>query len=53
MWAAFCDEVAHGRAGMQQPLYCATPEEAAQSHAVFTAALESHETGQTRSPKWE
>ena len=41
MWAAFCDEAAHGREGMKQPLYCATPEEAAASHAVFTAALAS------------
>lgn len=40
MWAAFCDELAHGREGMQQPFYCATPEEAALSHRVFTEALE-------------
>lgn len=40
MWAAFCDELAHGRDGMRQPLYCATPEEVAASHRVFTAALE-------------
>jgi len=53
MWAAFCDEAANGRSGMSQPLYCATPEEAAQSHAIFTAALESHEAGQTRTPKWD
>ncbi|WP_437231192.1 Gfo/Idh/MocA family protein [Planctomicrobium sp. SH661] len=42
MWAAFCDELTHGRDGMSQPLYCATPEEAAQTHAIFTAALRSH-----------
>ncbi len=42
MWAAFCDELVHGRDGMQQPFYCATPGEAAQSHQLFTAALESH-----------
>ncbi len=42
MWAAFCDEVAHGQAGMKQPFYCVTPEEAAQSHDIFTAALASH-----------
>jgi predicted dehydrogenase len=42
MWAAFCDEVAHGRGGMQQSFYCATPEETAAHHAVLTAALESH-----------
>ncbi len=41
MWAAFCDEVAHGRDGMKQPFTCVTPAEAAQSHEVFTAALES------------
>lgn len=40
MWAAFCDELVH-RDGMQQPLYCVTPEEAAQSHELFTAALVS------------
>jgi predicted dehydrogenase len=42
MWAAYCDELAHGRAGMRQPFYCATPEEAAASHRLFTAALRSH-----------
>jgi predicted dehydrogenase len=42
MWAAFCDELAHGRDGMRQPFYCATPEEAAATHRLFTAALESH-----------
>jgi predicted dehydrogenase len=52
MWAAFCDELAHGRAGMSQPLYCATPQEAAESHVLFTAALKSHETGQTIIPQW-
>lgn len=41
MWAAFCDELTNGRDGMQQPFYCATPEETAQQHQVFTAALES------------
>jgi predicted dehydrogenase len=43
MWAAFCDELAHGRDGMRQPFHCATPEEAAATHRLFTAALESHE----------
>jgi predicted dehydrogenase len=47
MWAAFCDELAHGREGMRQPLYCATPEEAAQSHLLFTAALESQRNQST------
>ena len=46
MWAAFCDELVNGTA-MQQPLGCATPEETAASHALFTAALESQRTGQT------
>ena len=41
MWAAFLDELAHGREGMRQPFYCATPEEAAVTHRLFTAALES------------
>ena len=26
MWAAFCDELVHGKDGMRQPLTCATPE---------------------------
>ncbi len=42
MFAAFCDEVAHGREGMKGPLHCVTPEEAAQSHRIFTGALEAH-----------
>ncbi|MEX2537006.1 MAG: Gfo/Idh/MocA family oxidoreductase [Trueperaceae bacterium] len=42
MWAAFCDELAHGREGMQQTFTCVTPEEAAESHRVFSEALESH-----------
>ncbi len=42
MWAAFLDELAHGRDGMRQPFYCVTPEEAAATHRIFTAALESH-----------
>jgi predicted dehydrogenase len=43
MWAAFVDELAHGRDGMRQPFHCVTPEEAAATHRVFTAALRSHE----------
>jgi predicted dehydrogenase len=43
MWAAYLDELAHGREGMRQPFYCATPEEAAATHRIFTAALESQE----------
>ena len=41
MWAAFLDELVHGRQGMRQPFRCATPEEATWSHRLFTAALES------------
>ncbi|MGO4495228.1 Gfo/Idh/MocA family protein [Paenibacillus sp. 2RAB27] len=52
MWAAFCDELAHPKE-MAQPFYCATPEEAAASHQVFTAALESNRTGQTIALHWE
>jgi predicted dehydrogenase len=44
MWAAFCDELVHG-ADINQPLRCVTPQEAADSHALFTAALESQRTG--------
>jgi predicted dehydrogenase len=47
MFAAFCDELVNGRAGMRQPLYCVTPEEAAASHALFTAALESQRESST------
>jgi predicted dehydrogenase len=43
MWAAFVDELAHGRDGMRQPFHCATPAEAAATHGIFTAAVESHE----------
>jgi predicted dehydrogenase len=45
MWAAFLDELAHGREGMRQPFHCATPAEAAATHRLFTAALESHRDG--------
>jgi predicted dehydrogenase len=38
MWAAFCDEVA----GNTPKFACGTPQEAALSHRLFTAALESH-----------
>jgi predicted dehydrogenase len=44
MWAAYLDELAHGREGMRQPFHCATPEEAAATHRIFTAALESQAT---------
>lgn len=52
MWAAFCDEIANGPGGMTQPFGCATPEEAAGSHRVFTAALESQRTGWTIPLNW-
>lgn len=51
MWAAFCDEVANA-GNMQQIFTCATPEEAAGSHLVFTAALESARSGQTVTIQW-
>jgi predicted dehydrogenase len=42
MWAAFMDELVHGKA----PYGCARPEEALDSHRIFTAALESQRTHQ-------
>ena len=39
MWAAFCDELEHGDR-MTGPLACVTPEEARESHRIFTEALE-------------
>ena len=41
MWAAFCDELVNG-SDIRQPFRCATPEEAAATHRLFTASLESH-----------
>jgi predicted dehydrogenase len=52
MWAAFCDELLHG-SQMQQPFHCATPDEAAATHHLFSAALESQRTGQTISIEWD
>ena len=46
MWAAFVDELAHGE-DMRGPFRCATPEEAAATHRIFTAALESDRGGKT------
>ncbi len=37
MWAAFCDQLAHGRDHAR--FYCATPEETRQHHRILTAAL--------------
>ncbi len=45
MWAAFCDELAHGEK-MRGTFRCVLPEETAQSHRLFTAALESHASAQ-------
>jgi predicted dehydrogenase len=39
MWASFLDELA----GNEPPYRCATPEENAQSHQIFTAALKSQD----------
>lgn len=43
MWAAYLEELN----GVKPVVGCATPEEALASHALFTAALESQNTGQT------
>ena len=48
MWAAFLDELAHGRDGMRQPFHCVTPEEAAFTHDLFTAALRADARAQRR-----
>ncbi|RPH45107.1 MAG: gfo/Idh/MocA family oxidoreductase [Planctomycetota bacterium] len=42
MWAAFMDELVHGKV----PYGCVRPEEALESHRLFTAALESQRTRQ-------
>ncbi|MBI1852553.1 MAG: hypothetical protein HYR85_19595 [Planctomycetes bacterium] len=47
MWAAFCDELVHGDAGMKQSFTSATPDETRQCHAIFAAALESQRSGAT------
>jgi predicted dehydrogenase len=46
MWAAFLYELEHG-SPPSRFAGCATPQEAALSHRLFTAALESQETGKT------
>ncbi len=43
MWAAFLYEMEHGTP-ISRFAGCATPDEAALSHRLFTAALESHRT---------
>lgn len=52
MWAAFCDELAHGTSGMQQPFHCATPEEAWRTHVLFTSALRSQARTETVALDW-
>ncbi|HEY6694994.1 MAG TPA: hypothetical protein VI006_19235, partial [Solirubrobacteraceae bacterium] len=44
MWAAFLDELAHGE-DMRGQFRCATPDEAAATHRIFTAALQSDREG--------
>lgn len=46
MWAAFLHELEHGQLPSRFA-GCATPEETALSHRLFTAALESHENAST------
>lgn len=46
MWASYVEELARG-SSMTQPFICVTPAEAADSHRLFTAALESQKTGRT------
>jgi predicted dehydrogenase len=41
MWAAFCDELVHGK-DMRGSFGCATAEETQLSHQLFSAALTSH-----------
>jgi predicted dehydrogenase len=49
MWAAFCDEVA----GNTPRFQCATVLEAASSHKLFTAALESQHASSVVALHWE
>ena len=44
---AYLDELAHGRDGMQQPFYCATPTEAQQTHSIITAARATQQEAST------
>lgn len=46
MWAAFLYELVHGEP-LKRFAGCVTPEETALSHALFTAALESHRERKT------
>jgi predicted dehydrogenase len=45
MWAAFVHELVQGKPSKKFAA-CATPEETAVSHRLFTAALESHKQRQ-------
>jgi predicted dehydrogenase len=49
MWAAFCDEVI----GNTPKFQCGTPTEAAMSHTLFTAALESQRSNSVVTLEWE
>ena len=46
MWASFLHEMAHGKPPVKFA-GCATPDEAARSHRLFTAALESQRRAET------
>jgi predicted dehydrogenase len=46
MWAAYLNELQHGPPA-RRFAGCVTPDEAALSHRLFTAALQSQDTGQT------
>jgi len=56
MWAAFCDELTHGKDGMRQtgttPFTCVTPAEAQQHHRVLDASQRSHETSSLIDLDW-
>ncbi len=41
MWAAYLDELVHGRDKMTQPFHCATPQETVASHRVMSKALQN------------
>jgi predicted dehydrogenase len=46
MWAAFVHELVHGKP-LKKFASCVTPDEAAMSHRLFTAALQSQVSGST------
>ena len=56
MWAAFCDEMLHGRDGMKQncptPFTCVSPQEAHRQHVILDAALRSHLEDTVVRPAW-